>query len=103
MLHYLCRLDLDLCVFSSTLSGVTTILLFLSEFVVINPCQGTRKEGNGIEEGWGVACRHNEAEKVQFLVIITLAKESKKSYANLRVNMKGKKAATEALRFIIPL
>lgn len=102
MLHYLCRLDLDLCVFSSTLSGVTTILLFLSEFVVINPCQRTRKV-EGIEEGWGVACRHNEAEKVQFLVIITLAKESKKSYANLRVNMKVKKAATEALRFIIPL
>lgn len=50
-----------------------------------------------------MACRHNEAEKVQFLVIITLAKESKKSYANLRVNMKVKKAATEALRFIIPL
>lgn len=99
LLHYLCRLDLDLCVFSSTLSGVTTILLFLSEFVVINPCQRTRKEGNGIEEGWGVACRHNEAEKVQFLVIITLAKESKKSYANMKV----KKAATEALRFIIPL
>lgn len=91
-----------MCDFSSTLSGVTTILLFLLEFVVINPCQRTHKE-EGIEEGRGVACRHNEAEKVQFLVIITLAKESKESYANLRVNMEAKKAATEALRFIIPL
>lgn len=40
-----------------------------------------------------MACRHNEAEKVQFLVIITLAKESK---ANLE--RKHEKSRKQRLR-----